>query len=180
MRSKKIQSLIRLILIIGFLQIKCFAFTQTASTKSSYIITFNPVYASGLIDMGYVASEDLYLIVSDTPLRIDSVMSVFSRKNYSSMLGILDTLKKEFKVYNVIENDSKSKNGNKINKRLSDYSRYGRSFLFSLNDAIKKSSSLVGFVISRYILLEARMRYKVLNENCGNFPNECKAIIISL
>jgi hypothetical protein len=42
------------------------------------------------------------------------------------------------KFYNVVENDSKNKNGNKINKRLSDNSCYGRRFLFPLNDTIKK------------------------------------------
>jgi len=169
----------KLVLIFWFLQIKSFAFTQIISGKtSSYIFAFTPVYASGLIE-GYVAFEDLYLVVSDTPLKIDSVMSVLSKKNYSTMLGILDTMKQEFKVYNVVENDSKTKTGNRINKMLKDCSHFGRSFLFPLNDTIKKSSSLVGFVISRYIFSGEGIKYKVLNENCGNFPNECRAIITS-
>ena len=132
------------------------------------------------MDMGYVAFEDLYLIVSDTPLKIDSVMSVLSKKNYSSLLGILDTLKKEFKVYNVIENNSKSKFGNKINKALKDCSHYRSSYLLYLNDTIKKSSSLVGFVIRLHTSSKERIKYKILNEKCDNFPIECTVQITSL
>jgi len=91
-----------------------------------------------LIDLSYVAFEDLYLVVPDTPLKIDSVMSALSKKNYSTLLGILDTLKQEFKVYNVMENNSKNKFGNKINKTLKDCNHYKSGYLFSLNDTIKK------------------------------------------
>jgi hypothetical protein len=181
MRSKKMKIFMKLVMVFWFLQIKYFAFTQTTSNKTGvYIFAFNPVYASGLIDMGYVASEDLYLVISETPLKIDSVMSILSKKNYSTMLGILDTLKKEFKVYNLVESNSKSKTGNKINKTLTDCNHYRSGYLFSLSNTIKKSSSLVGFVISRYTFLKEGIKYKVLNENCGDFPNECRAIIISL
>lgn len=181
MKTEKIIAFIKVAMIAGLFQINCFAIAQTPASKTgSYIISFNPVYASGLIDLGYVSFEDLYLIVSDTPLKIDSVMSALSKKNYSTKLGILDTLKQEFKVYNVMENNPKSKSGRKINKRLSDYSLYGRRFLFPLNETIKKSSSLVGFVISRYIFLETDIKYNVLNDKCADFPNECRAIITNL
>jgi hypothetical protein len=113
------------------------------------------------------------------PLKIDSVMSVLGRKNYSSMLGILDTLKQTFKLYKLVENDSQKKHGNKISKKLSDCSHYGRRFLIPLSDTIKKSSSLVGFVVSRFIL-EGEIRYKILNENCGDFSDECRAVITQL
>lgn len=168
-------------MIAVLLQIKCFAFNQTLTTKNnSYIIAFNPVYASGLIDLGYVDFEDLFLIVSDTPLKIDSVMSVLSKKSYSTMLGMLDTLKKEFKVYNLIENSSKSKFISKADKALKDCSNYGIGYLFSLSDGIKKSSSLVGFVIRMHTSSMDRIKYKILNGKCDNFPNECRAEIISL
>lgn len=175
------KTFIRLAMIIGFLQIKCFAFTQSVSNEaSSYIIAFNPVYASGLIDMDYVSFEELYLVVSDKPLKIDSVMAALSKKTYSKMSDILDTLRHEFKVHNVVENNSRTKNGNKINKRLSDNNCYGRRFLFPLNETVRKSSSLVGFVVSRFILLDNKVAYKALNENCGDFPNECRAMITDL
>lgn len=163
--------------MIGLLQIKCFGFAQTAPNKTdSYIIALNPVYASGLIDLGYVAFEDLYLVVSNTPLKMDSVMSALSKKNYSTMLGILDTLKKEFMVYNVRENNSR----NKLNMALKDCNHYRSGYLFSLNDTIKKSSSLVGFVIRLHTSSGKRIKYKVLNDKCGGFPNECTAQIIGL
>jgi hypothetical protein len=175
------KTFIRLILIFGFLQFKSYAFAQAPSGKNQcYIFAFNPVYASGLIDMGYVAFEDLFLIVSDKPIKIDSVMSALSKKNYSSMLGILDTLKQKYKVYNLIKNNSKSKPGNRINRSLMDGNHYGSAFLFPLNDTIKKSSSLVRFVIRRYTFLSAQTKYKIITEMCKDFPNECKAIITAL
>jgi hypothetical protein len=174
-------TLIRLVLIIGFLQIKCFAFAQTSSHETSrYVFAFNPVYASNLIDIGYVAFEDLYLVVSDAPLKIDSVMSILSKKSYSSMPGILDTLRQEFNVYNLVENDSKSKNVNRINHTLTDCSHFGSGYLFYLNDTIKKSSALVGFVIRRFTFFDKDIKYKVLNDKCNDFPNECRAIITKL
>lgn len=168
-------------MLFVLLQIKSFAFSQTPSKESgNYIITFNPVYASGLIDISYVSFEDLYLIVFDRPIKIDSVMAALSKKSYSKMSDILDTFRKECKVYAVAENNSKKKHGIKINKRLSNNCYYGRRFLFPLSDTVIKSSSLVGFVVSRYIFLEARFNYKVLKENCGDFHNECRVVITKL
>ena len=181
MKTKRMKVFIKVAMVLWFLQIKCLAFTQISSGKTdSYIIAFNPVYASGLLDIGYVSFEELYLIVSDKPLKIDSVMSALSRRNYSTKQGILDTLSNEFKVYRLVENDSKTKKEKRINKMLNDYCQYGRRFLFSLNEIVKKSSSLVGFVVSRHFSLDNKVTYKVLNENCGDFPNECRAMITSL
>lgn len=179
---KKMKLFIKLTVVIGLLQIKSLAYSQISQSgkTSSYILAFNPVYASGLIDIGYVSFEDLYLVVSDKPLKIDSVMSLLSKKNYSSMLGILDTLKQEFKVFNIIESTLKNRVGNKINKTLTDCNHYKEGYLFSFNDNVKRSSSLVGFIIRRYTFLETRIKYKVVNEKCVNFPNECRAIITSL
>jgi|LakMenE01Jun11ns_1017448.scaffolds.fasta_scaffold9877724_2 hypothetical protein len=173
--------ILKTVMIAVLLQIKCLAFNQTITNQNnSYIIAFNPVYASGLIDLSYVDFEDLFLIVSDTPLKIDSVMSSLSKKSYSTMLGILDTLKNEFKVYNLIENSSNSKFISKADKALKDCSNYRSGYFFSLSDGIKKSSSLVGFVIRMYTSSKERIKYKVLNGKCDNFPNECRAEIISL
>ena len=75
---------------------------------------------------------------------------------------------------------SQKKKRRKINTLLSDRNRYGRRFLIPLNDEIKKYSSLVGYVISRYIRLEGKIKYMVFNEECGSFPDECKVIILNL
>jgi hypothetical protein len=81
-------------MLFVLLQIKSFAFSQTPSKETgNYIITFNPVYASGLIDISYISFEELYLIVSDKSLKIDSVMAALSKKSYSKMSDILDTLR---------------------------------------------------------------------------------------
>lgn len=173
-------TLIKLILVIGFLQIKCFAFAQTVSSKGCYIFTFSTVYSSGLVDMGFIAFEDLHLMVSDSPVKIDSIMSVLSKKNYTSMSRILDTLGQQFKIYKLVENDSKSKGGVQLNKNLTDYNNYKTGYLFSLNDTIKKYSSVVGYVIHRYSS-KAGIKYKVLSDECDDFPkNECRAMITNL
>jgi hypothetical protein len=171
----------RIAMIVSFLKINCFVFAQTSIKKDyGYIIAFNPVYSSGLIDMGQLFHEDLYLIVSDAPLSIDSVMSVLSQKNYSSFLSILDTLNNDFKIYKVIENSSKSEIDNEINISLLECSNYRKSFLFNFNDTIKKSSSLIGFIIRLNTSSKKKISYKISNKDCDYLPGECAAQIISL
>jgi hypothetical protein len=125
--KSKMKILIRVAMLFAFLQIKSVVYSQTSSQEAgTYVITFNPVYASGLIDLGYVSFEDLFLIVSDVPIKIDSVMAELSQKNYFSEQGILDTLKDKFKVYKLIENVVNSDMGIRINDTLNDYCNYGR------------------------------------------------------
>jgi len=172
------KTLIRLIAVVGLLQMRCLTFAQTVN-ESRYIFTFSPVYSSGLIDMNFIAYDDLILVVSEMPVNIDSIMCVLSKKKYNSLSRILDTLRQQFRIYDVVISPNEKNKRDKIVTKLTDYSNYKTGYLFTLSDEIKKHSSVVGYVIHRYSS-EREIRYKVLNKNCGDFPNVCQAIITKL
>ena len=172
----------RLILVVGFFQLGYYpAFAQKIHLSKNYhIFSFSTLYSSNLLDMNFRSFENLYLVVCEKPVKIDSVMSVLSKKDYSSMSRILDTLHLYFDVYKIVTDSiSNGNNSNKMLGGLIDYNNYKTGYLFSLNDTIKKYSSVVGYVIQRYTSKE-RIRYKTLNDKCNDFPNECRAIIIRI
>lgn len=173
-------SILRIILLCSFLHIYSFTNCQQPSgTKNSYVVTFNPVYSSGLVELGYVDFEDTYIIISDKPLNFDSVMTVLSKKKYSTMLDILDTLKMKYKVFNVVKSDSYTQEAVRINSSLKDCSNYKVGHVLFFSEDVRKSSSLVGFLIRRNTFFKTSLNFKVLSEDCVNFPNRCRAAITS-
>ena len=147
------------------------------SDKSSMVVSFNTIYRSNLIKLNVNGYDDLYLLVSEKPLNIDSSMYVISAKEYKSFTDILDTLKTYFKVYTIVRDGTSNKrNANKVNSCLLSYNNYTSGYLFTLEDSIRKYNSVIGYILQRNTLIK-KVWYSVLNDNCGTFPYECKAMI---
>jgi hypothetical protein len=136
---------------------------------SAIIICLNPVYSSRYIEFSAAPEgEDLYLLQSDRPVRIDSLINVFSSRKYSRMGDILDSLNTVFKVYSIL-------NANKI-KDLEDLNNYPFGYLFFMNDEVRRSGPVMAFLISRYKYLK-KVSYNVINDKCKDFPGRCTIVI---
>ncbi|PSL46346.1 hypothetical protein CLV51_103324 [Chitinophaga niastensis] len=177
LKAKKIFkiSLLTYFLTIGYYS--SFAQTVEVSTNS-YIIAFNGIYASNFIEVASVNIGDLYLLKSNMPLKIDSVICALSKKKYASRSEIIDTFKQSFGLFAIVQDTSaiQAEKG-KMPDKIMDLNYYKAAYLFSFNDTVKKYSPVQGYIIQRFTFGE-KISYCILNNNCGkDFPAECTAVI---
>jgi len=129
--------------------------------------------------MNSIDKDDLYLIISDSVIKIDSVMCELSKKNYTSLSRILDTIGKQFQIYKIANSDTNNVKSKEVGNLIVDFNNYKIGYLFFLNDEIKKNSSLVGNVIHK-LSRERGIEYKILKQTKKDDQVENRAVIISL
>lgn len=145
----------RTMFVLIILLIPFSAFSQNiANNRNGFIITFKPIYSSGLIDLssGFAQDENMYLLVSQTPVYFDSLISLLRKKSYSHLQHIVDTLKQHFKIYKTISVRSDSTvNSNQLNTFLVDINKYRSLYLIEFSDPfIRNYNSVVGYAMYRH------------------------------
>jgi hypothetical protein len=152
------------------------------SNESSYIISFNPVYSSNIFSVNRNGYDDLYFITSNRSIKIDSLMSVLSKRNYyTNEANILTALKSQFTVYNVVKDTALKKNKTDyIGNQIMNYNNYKTAYFFAMADSVRKYSSVVAYVIQIYNT-QTKIKYAILNTNCDTSSRyDCRVVIKKL
>src|SRR4051794_13390761 len=98
---------------------------KTISSDNSFIVAITELYSSNLMTTNDLTYANLYLIVSDRPIKVDNMMCNLSKKNYSKISAILDTLNQYFKVYSIARDEEVfNSKTDTITKCLMDCNRY--------------------------------------------------------
>lgn len=152
------------------------------SKNGNYIISISPVYSSNIIHLNNNGYDDLYLITSSKSVKIDSLMSAFSKKNqFTNQREILTEIKSQFEIYIIIK-DTSTRNFKKdcITKHLLNYNNYKTAYFFPMTDSIRKYSSVVAYLIQIYNT-QSKIEYETVNVKCSpSLLNDCKAVITKI
>jgi hypothetical protein len=152
------------------------------SNQSSYIISLNPVYSSNIFSVNRNGYDDLYFIKSNRSIKIDSLMSALSKRDYyTNEANILTELKSQFIVYTIIKDTAQKKNKTDyIGNLIMNYNNYKTAYFFAMSDSVRKYSSIVAYVIQIYNT-QSKIKYEVLNNSCDTLSRfDCRVVIKKL
>jgi hypothetical protein len=152
---------------------------QNSTPVHAEIITFSSVYASKLIDLNFIAEEDIFLLISKKNMEFDNVMFSLAKWKFASKTSIMDSLRQYFEVYQVTHDFEQNAKSREILSRLKDYNSYKQGYLFELVDATRLTGPSIGFIIHHFSA-RSTIRFIIPNGKCEPYPGTCRATITDL